>query len=89
VLYKIQDGHKPNVADAIAQRKVDLIINVPTIKRDTAIVTIRRLAIDHHIPLVTNAETGALLLRCLAEVDLAELEPRSWQEFVGIGGVQV
>ncbi len=82
-LYKLSEQVEPSVATAILKRKLDLIISIPSgtdTNKDG--FEMRRLAIDNHIPLVTNAEIAKLLLRCLAEVDLNKLEPRSWQEFM-------
>jgi hypothetical protein len=59
------------------------MINVPSWTADDRdAYDIRRLAIDNHIPLVTNAEVGAIVLRCLGEVDLSKLPIRSWQDYV-------
>jgi carbamoyl-phosphate synthase large subunit len=70
------------VASAIEKRKIDLMVNVPAMKemnRDA--YTIRRLAIDNHVPLLTNAETGRMLLSCLANAKLQDLEPKAWSEY--------
>lgn len=83
LLYKLSQDSEPSVASAITKRKVDLIIVIPSgshHRQDG--YEIRRLAIDNHIPLVTNAESAKLLLTCLAEIDLEKLEPKSWQEFM-------
>lgn len=83
LLYKLSQRQQPSVATAIVNHKVDLIIVVPTGSQQRQDgYEIRRLAIDNHIPLVTNAENAKLLLRCLAEIDLNKLEPKSWQEFM-------
>ncbi len=75
---------EPTIATVIKKRGVDLVINIPSpLSGAGDASTIRRLAIDNHIPLVTNANTGALLMRCLVEVDLKKLEPKSWQEIIG------
>lgn len=83
LIYKLSQAQEPSVATAITKRKVDLIIAIPTgsAQRQDG-YEIRRLAIDNHIPLVTNAEGAKLLLRCLAEINLAKQEPKSWQEFM-------
>ncbi len=82
-LYKISENKTPSVQSAIEQRKIDLIINVPTSGlRTTDGFAIRRLAVDNHIPLLTNAETGKLLLQCLADPDLKDLEPKHWHDYV-------
>lgn len=75
---------EPTIETAIKNRAVDLAINIPSPGIGSGDASkIRRLAIDNHISLVTNANTAALLLRCLVEVDLKKLDPKSWQEFVG------
>lgn len=82
-LFKLRERQNPTVQTAIADKQINLMINVPhTTEDDRDAFDIRRLAIDNHIPLVTNAEVGTLLLRCLAEVDLSTMRLRSWQELV-------
>ena len=82
-LYNRINQREPTIASAITDRRIDLVINIPTPgPADRDAFTIRRLAVDHHLPLMTNTETARILLRCLAEVDLAKLEPKSWQEII-------
>lgn len=84
-LYKISQKKEPNVLSVINGQGLDLIINVPskgTLNSDG--YKIRRSAIDNNIPLVTNAETGRLLMRCLAEIDSDKLAPKSWQEYLAL-----
>ncbi|MDO8265898.1 MAG: carbamoyl-phosphate synthase (glutamine-hydrolyzing) large subunit, partial [Candidatus Saccharibacteria bacterium] len=83
-IYKISENKNPSVASAIEGRKIDLIINVPTnnSERMTDGFHIRRLAVDNHIPLISNAETGKLLLKCLTDPDLQDLQPKYWDEYV-------
>lgn len=86
-LHKIHEKREPSVATAITSQKVALTVNIPSSTDDNLdAYKIRRLAIDNHIPLVTNAETGRLLLRCLADSKELSKEPRSWQEFVNTDG---
>jgi carbamoyl-phosphate synthase large subunit len=83
-LYKISQKKEPSVLSAIAKQKLDLIVNVPskgTLNSDG--YKIRRSAIDNHIPLITNAETGRLLLRALAECE-QPTQPKSWQEYLAL-----
>lgn len=82
-LYKIRDKKQPSIASAIEGKKLDLMINIPTtVRSGSDSYIIRRLAIDNHIPLFTNAETGRLLLRCLTSPDLQDMSPKSWEEYV-------
>lgn len=83
MVHKIAEKKEPSVASCVEDRKVDLMINVPSTTADNRdAFLIRRLAIDNHIPLMTNAETGRLLLKCLADGSYEEFEPRYWGEYV-------
>jgi methylglyoxal synthase len=81
-LFKASEQIEPNVMSIIAQKKIDLIINIPrkshSIKRTDG-YAIRRLAIDHHIPLITNLQIADMLLQCLARESNIIIKP--WQEF--------
>jgi hypothetical protein len=82
-VHKVQGREKPNLADSIQNHELDLMVSIPSReeKSDEAYL-MRRLAIDNHVPLFTNAETGRLLLRCLADPELADLQPKHWREYV-------
>jgi hypothetical protein len=85
-LGKVNDKNGPSVATAIEQRMFDLMINVPSLTRDdSGAYKIRRLAIDNHLPLITNAEIGRLLARCLTDPSLQDLKPKYWDEYVRLG----
>ena len=82
-LRKVYEQKEPSVATAIAKHKIALMINVPSIVEETTDgYVIRRLAIDNHLPLITNAETGRLLLKCLGEAGVSPRALKSWQEYV-------
>jgi carbamoyl-phosphate synthase large subunit len=82
-LYKIHENKEPSVATAIKDQKVDIMLNVPSLfEADKDAYKIRRLGIDNHIPLVTNAETGKLLLKCLGNSKYQQQEPKSWSDYV-------
>lgn len=78
-VYKVGEKFEPNISTLLAQRKVDLIINIPRggIEKNTGGFKIRRLAIDHHIPLITNLQLAQIFLQCLAELDLDKLPIRT------------
>jgi hypothetical protein len=81
-VYKVGEKYEPNVATLLAEQKVDLIINLPKAQdKSEAGFKIRRLAIDHHIPLITNPQLAQIFLQCLAEVDPRNLQVRSWSAF--------
>ncbi len=84
-VYKISDNRAPSITRAIDRRKVNLVVSIPSSSETSPDAPIiRRLAIDHHIPLMTNAETGRLLLRCLADPKLQYPTPKHWDEYVKI-----
>lgn len=84
-LYKGSQELEPNVISTIADKQVDLIVNIPrTISptnHDTDGYKIRRLAIDHNIPLITNLHIAQMFLECLTNLDSKELPIKSWQEY--------
>ncbi len=81
-LYKIKDKKEPSLETYIAEQKLDLVVVVPREDiEDIDGYTIRRLAVDHHMPVMTNAETGRLLLRALTIEDLIKDQPKSWSDY--------
>lgn len=84
-VYKVSEKREPNIASIIAERKVNLIINIPSsqnVAQKTDGYQMRRMAIDHHIPLVTNVQIAQIILECLAEEKMIAHYPKSWHEFV-------
>lgn len=83
---KASEKVEPNIRTVIANRKVDLIINIPTNRSSADSKTdgfiIRRSAIDHHIPLITNIQSALIILPCLIEFKDKELPVHSWREIV-------
>ena len=79
------DEEGANVLDLIAQHKFDLIVNVPknqTKRELTNGYKIRRAAIDHNIPLMTNARLAKAFIEAFTQKSLADLQIKSWQEYV-------
>ncbi len=82
-LHKISDKREPSVEALVMNQKLDLLICVPSvIEKNNDARIIRRLAIDNHIPLITNAEIGRLLLGCLADQTVRDFDPEPWRFFV-------
>jgi carbamoyl-phosphate synthase large subunit len=83
-VYKASDKIEPNVTTLISNREIDLIINIPrtlsTAKRTDGF-TLRRLSIDHHIPLITNLQIAQTFLHCLSELKVNKIPIKSWREF--------
>lgn len=84
-VYKASEMSEPNCQTIIAQRKVDIIINIPSYQKpdsQTDGYRIRRAAIDHHIPLITNPQKALIILKCLVEFKDTKLPVRSWRDFM-------
>jgi carbamoyl-phosphate synthase large subunit len=84
-VYKASEKVEPNIRTVIANRTIDLIINIPTHRgseSQTDGFIIRRTAIDHHIPLITNIQSAQIILPCLIEFTHKDLPVYSWREIV-------
>ncbi len=78
------EGKSPNALELIQKRKVDLVVNIPKDASDEELENdyiIRRSAVDHGIPLVTNIQLAERLANAICEKDLESLEIRSWDEY--------
>ncbi len=81
-VYKVGEKYEPNITTLMAKQAIDLIINLPEPQNnDPSGYQIRRLAIEHHIPLITNPQLAAIFLQCLVDLNPQELPIRSWEEF--------
>ena len=80
------EDHKdiPNVMQMIADHKFDLIVNIPknhTKRELTNGYRIRRGAIDHNIPLFTNARLASAFIEAFCTISQDQLQIKSWQEY--------
>ena len=80
------EDHKdlPNVMQMIADHKFDLIVNIPknyTKRELTNGYRIRRGAIDHNIPLITNARLASAFIEAFCQLGMEDLQIKSWQEY--------
>ena len=80
------EDHKdlPNVMQMIADHKFDLIVNIPknhTKRELTNGYRIRRGAIDHNIPLITNARLASAFIEAFCTLSQEQLQIKSWQEY--------
>ena len=74
----------PNVMQMIADHKFDLIVNIPknhTKRELTNGYRIRRGAIDHNIPLFTNARLASAFIEAFCTLSQDQLQIKSWQEY--------
>jgi carbamoyl-phosphate synthase large subunit len=87
-LFKASDHFSPNVLETILDREVDIVINIPRDSSNVAMrnatdgFRIRRLAIDHHIPLITNLQIAQVFLQCLAQIDIESISAKPWSYYL-------
>jgi len=73
-----------NIMDMIADHKFDLVINIPknyTRRELTNGYKIRRGAIDHNIPLITNARLAGAFIEAFCSMGQEDVPVKSWQEY--------
>ena len=78
------EGNGYNVMDMIAGHQFDLIVNIPknhTRRELTNGYRIRRGAIDHNIPLITNARLASAFIRAFCQIKEENIPIKSWQEY--------
>lgn len=73
-----------NVMKMISEHQFDLIVNIPknhTKRELTNGYRIRRGAIDHNIPLMTNARLAKAFIEAFCLMKQEEIQIKSWQEY--------
>jgi len=84
VAWPDEEGGK-NVMEMIANHEIELIINVPknqTKRELTNGYRIRRGAIDHNIPLITNTRLAKAFIEAFCSLREEDIKVKSWQEYV-------
>ena len=73
-----------NVMKMIADHKFDLIVNIPKNHSSRELTNgyrIRRGAIDHNIPLMTNARLAKAFIEAFCQMEQKDIQIKSWQEY--------
>ena len=73
-----------NIMDLFSQHVFELVVNIPKdhSKRElTNGYKIRRAAIDHNIPLITNARLASAFIGAFCNMDEKDIQIKSWQEY--------
>ncbi len=84
VLHWPDSSKKPNTLDYIRKHKIDLVINIPKdLTRDELYndYHIRRAAVDHNIPLITNARLASAFIMAICRYRLEDITIKSWDEY--------
>ena len=90
VLHKVKEAdRKPNILDYLIEKKIDLVINIPTTNSDGEKAdiledeyTIRRLAVEFNIPVITTLELASALAKALKYRSAGETIIRSLNEYM-------
>jgi carbamoyl-phosphate synthase large subunit len=73
-----------NVMDMMSNHTFELIVNIPknhTRRELTNGYKIRRGAIDHNIPLITNARLASAFIQAFCEMKETDIPIKNWQEY--------
>ncbi len=73
-----------NIMDMIAGHKFELVVNIPknlTRRELTNGYRIRRGAIDHNIPLITNSRLAGAFINAFCNLKEKDIPIKSWQEY--------
>ncbi len=84
LVYKIQEGRRPNVGDLIKNGEICLIINTPTgskSKKDA--YSIRRLAVNYKIPYYTTVRGAQAAVMAIESMRRERLCVKPLQEYYG------
>jgi carbamoyl-phosphate synthase large subunit len=90
VVYKVNEG-RPNIADEIVNRKVDLVINTP-LGRESFFDdrTVRRAAMMQEVPCITTLTGAAAAVQAIRGLRQEGLEVRALQDYyAGIAAQKV
>jgi carbamoyl-phosphate synthase large subunit len=85
LLHKVSEPRSPNIREYLEERRVDLVINIPThttSQERTDGYFIRRLAADHNIPLITNVQLAKRFVEALSKEKVEALPVLRWPDLL-------
>lgn len=84
LLYDPADKRSPNVLDYIKGKKLDLVINIPRDLTKNEVdrnYLMRRSAVDHNIPLITNTRLARAFIIAFCKMSINDISIKSWDEY--------
>ncbi|MDD2963337.1 MAG: hypothetical protein PHU33_05285 [Bacteroidales bacterium] len=78
------ENGSPNALDLIRGKGVELVVNIPKDHSRNELsndYTIRRAAIDHNIPLLTNDRLASAFIKAFLQKPVTNLSIKAWDEF--------
>ena len=79
-----EHNNNTNIISLLQEHQVDLVVNIPkdqTKRELTNGYKIRRSAIDHNIPLITNARLASAFIKAFCSMKDTDIEIKTWQEY--------
>ncbi len=83
-LYWPNDQQQPNIMDYVKTKKLDLIVNIPRNLTQSELdngYKVRRGAVDHNIPLITNARLASAFINAFTTISREDIAIKSWDEY--------
>ncbi|MCI0692073.1 carbamoyl-phosphate synthase (glutamine-hydrolyzing) large subunit [candidate division KSB1 bacterium] len=78
------EKESPNVLEYLAERKIDLVINIPKNYQEEELTNdyiIRRKAVDFDIPLITGLHLARRFVETIVAKRVEDLQIKSWDEY--------
>ncbi|MBU3914224.1 ATP-grasp domain-containing protein, partial [bacterium] len=76
-----------NVLDVLVEKDFDLVINIPKNFQEAELTNgykIRRKAVDHAIPLITNIQLAKRFVEAISSKPLKDLKIKAWDEYCSL-----
>jgi len=80
-----EEKDEPNTLTYIREKKFDLVVNIPKNFQEEELTNdyyIRRSAVDHAVPLITNLQVAKRLVESLYAKSLTDLVAKSWHDYL-------
>ena len=84
VYWPTDEGMEPKVLDVLREKKIDMVVNIPkdlTPRELTNGYSIRRVAIDLNIPLITNTRLASAFITAFTTMRVEDIEIKAWSEY--------
>jgi carbamoyl-phosphate synthase large subunit len=85
MVHKMHEKKTPNVSELITEKKLDLVISIPNPLKQIDLdlnYDLRRTAVDHSIPLITNLQVAKLFTESITKKKFDDLEIKAWDEYI-------
>jgi carbamoyl-phosphate synthase large subunit len=84
ILHWPLDATSPNVLEYLAEKRIDLVINIPKSSQEEELnndYLIRRRTVDFGIPLITDIQLAQRFVEAIARKSIDDLQVKSWADY--------